>query len=296
VSRLRQEQRAVPALLRARYALADRLVFGKIRARFGGRLRYFVSGSAALSRDVAEWFDAAGLLILEGYGLTESSAATFVNRPENPRFGTAGLPLPGVEVRLADDGEVLLRGPGVMRGYHGLPEQTAEALDADGWLHTGDVGELLPSGHLTITDRKKDLIKTSGGKYVAPQPIEVMFAAFCPLASHIVVHGDGRNFCTALITLDPDELAAWARGHGLDGTDYAELARRDDVRTAVEAGVKALNQRLNRWETIKDFRILDHDLSVEAGELTPSLKVKRRVVESHYAALLDEMYAVPVRH
>jgi len=295
VSRLRQEQRAVPALLRARYALADRLVFGKIRARFGGRLRYFVSGSAALSRDVAEWFDAAGLLILEGYGLTESSAATFVNRPEDSRFGTAGLPLPGVEVRLAEDGEVLLRGPGVMRGYHGLPQQTAEALDADGWLHTGDVGELTASGHLSITDRKKDLIKTSGGKYVAPQPIEVMFAAFCPLASHIVVHGDGRNFCTALITLDPDELAGWARGHGLDGTDYTELARRDEIRAAVEAGVKALNQRLNRWETIKDFRVLDHDLTVEAGELTPSMKVKRRVVESHYAALLDEMYAVPAR-
>jgi long-chain acyl-CoA synthetase len=292
VSRLRQQGRRPSPLLAARYALADRLVFGKIRARFGGRLRYFVSGSAALSRDVAEWFDAAGLLILEGYGLTESSAATFVNRPQDARFGTVGPALPGIEVRVAEDGEVLVRGPGVMRGYHGLAEQTAEALDPDGWLHTGDVGELAPTGHLTITDRKKDLIKTSGGKYVAPQPIEVMFAALCPLASRIVVHGDGRNYCTALITLDPDELAAWARGHGLSG-DYAELARRDEVRTAVEAGVRALNERLNRWETIKDFRILDHDLTVEAGELTASLKVKRRVVESRYATLLDEMYAVP---
>jgi long-chain acyl-CoA synthetase len=310
VSRLRRQHRRPPALLAARYALADRLVFGKIRDRFGGRVRYFVSGSAALSRDVAEWFDAAGLLILEGYGLTETSAATFVNRPADPRFGTVGPPLPGVEVRIAGDGEVLVRGPGVMRGYHGLAEQTTEALDMDGWLHTGDVGELAPTGHLTITDRKKDLIKTSGGKYVAPQPIEVMFAALCPLASHIVVHGDGRNYCTALITLDQDELFAWAQSHGVaPGQDragqdpaaqdpaarYAELTRRDEVRAAVQAGVKALNERLNRWETIKDFRILDHDLTVESGELTPSLKIKRRVVESRYAALLDEMYAVPAR-
>jgi long-chain acyl-CoA synthetase len=293
VSRLRQQHRRPPPLLAAQYALADRLVFGKIRARFGGRMRYFVSGSAALSRDVAEWFDAAGLLILEGYGLTESSAATFVNRPEDPQFGTAGLPLPGVEVRLAGDGEVLLRGPGIMRGYHGLAEQTTEALDADGWLHTGDVGELLDSGHLRITDRKKDLIKTSGGKYVAPQPIEVMFAALCPLASHIVVHGDGRNYCTALVTLDPDELTAWAHSHSLDGIRYADLTRHDDVKAAVQAGVTALNERLNRWETIKAFRILDHDLTVEAGELTPSLKIKRRFVESKYAALLDEMYTHP---
>jgi long-chain acyl-CoA synthetase len=290
VSRLRQERRPVPALLAARYKVADRLVFGKIRARFGGRMRYFVSGSAALSRDVAEWFDAAGLLILEGYGLTESSAATFVNRPEDTRFGTAGPPLPGVEVRLAEDGEVLLRGPGVMRGYHGLPEQTAEALDPDGWLHTGDVGELAPSGHLSITDRKKDLIKTSGGKYVAPQPIEVMFAALCPLASHLVVHGEGRNYCTALVTLDPDELTVWARGHGLAGLEYAELSQRDEVRTVVESGVKALNDRLNRWETIKNFRVLDHDLTVEDGELTPSMKVKRKFVETKYADLLDAMY------
>jgi long-chain acyl-CoA synthetase len=295
VSRLRQQHRRPAPLLAARYAVADRLVFGKIRARFGGRLRFFVSGSAALSMDVAEWFDAAGLLILEGYGLTESSAATFVNRLETARFGTAGLPLPGVEVRLADDGEVLVRGPGVMRGYHGLAEQTSEALDADGWLHTGDVGELLDSGHLRITDRKKDLIKTSGGKYVAPQPIEVVFAALCPLASHIVVHGDGRNYCTALITLDPDELADWAGSHGLAGADYAELAGRADVRAIVEAAVKALNERLNRWETIKDFRVLDHDLTVEAGELTPSMKLKRRVVENRYAALLGEMYPVPAQ-
>jgi len=291
VSRSRQQGRRPGRLLAVQHALADRLVFARIRDRFGGRIRCFVSGSAALSPDVAEWFDGAGLLILEGYGLTETSAATFVNRPSDVRFGTVGQPMPGVEVRVAEDGEVLLRGPGIMRGYHRLPEQTAEALDPDGWLHTGDIGELDRDGFLRITDRKKDLIKTSGGKYVAPQPIEVLFKAICPLAAQIVVHGDGRNYCTALVALDPDELAGWARGHDVAETDYAKLAGRDDVRAIVAAGVKELNNRLNRWETIKDFRVLDHDLTVEAGDLTPSLKVRRRVVEANNRALLDEMYA-----
>jgi long-chain acyl-CoA synthetase len=300
VSRLRQQDRRPGVRLAVAHAVADRLVFTRIRARFGGRIRVFVSGSAALSADIAEWFDAAGLLILEGYGLTESSAGSFINRPESARFGTAGPPLPGTEVRIAEDGEVLLRGPGVMRGYHRLPEQTAEALTPDGWLHTGDIGELDAGGRLRLTDRKKDLIKTSGGKYVAPQPIEVLFAGICPLASHLVVHGDGRNYCTALVTLDPDELAAWARGRGLPGdpadpAGYTGLVRRDEVRAAVAAGIETLNTRLNRWETIKDFRILDHDLTIEAGELTPSLKVKRRAVEARYRALLDEMYAMPAR-
>jgi long-chain acyl-CoA synthetase len=290
VSALRQEGKRPPALLRARYALADRLVFGKIRARFGGRIRYFVSGSAALSRDVAEWFDAAGLVLLEGYGLTETSAGTCVNRPTAPRLGTAGPPLPGTELRIAEDGEVLVRGPGVMRGYHKLAEQTLETLAPDGWLHTGDIGEIGPGGELSITDRKKDLIKTSGGKYVAPQPIEVMFAALCPIASHLIVHGDGRNYCTALVTLDPDELTGWAGGRDLGGASYAELAVRDDVRAIVADAISTVNTRLNRWETIKDFRILDHDLTVEDGEITPSLKVKRRAVETMNRALLDEMY------
>ena len=293
VSRLQQQGRRPGALLATQHAVADRLVFSKIRARFGGRLRYFVSGSAPLSAEVAEWFHGAGMLILEGYGLTETSAGAFVNRPAQARFGTVGQPLPGVEVRIAEDGEVLLRGPGNMRGYHQLPEQTAETLDPDGWLHTGDIGELDGAGFLRVTDRKKDLIKTSGGKYVAPQPIEVQFTAICPMASHFVVHGDGRNYCTAVVALDPDELAAWARGHGVAGTDFATLAARDDVRATVAAAVKELNSRLNRWETIKDFRILDHDLTVEAGELTPSLKVRRRVVESRYRPLLDEMYITP---
>jgi long-chain acyl-CoA synthetase len=182
-----------------------------------------------------------------------------------------------------------------MRGYHGLPEATAEALDGDGWLHTGDIGEIDADGFLRITDRKKDLIKTSGGKFVAPQPIEVAFPVICGLASQFVVHGDGRNYITALVTLDPDALRQWAEANGVAERDPAALAGSDEVRAVVAAGVKQLNAGLNRWETIKDFRILEHDLSVESGELTPSLKLKRRVVEQRYKHVFEEMYAANER-
>jgi long-chain acyl-CoA synthetase len=276
-------------LLKAQHAVADRLVFTRLRSRFGGRLRFLVSGSAALSQDVAEFFHAAGILVLEGYGLTETSAGTFVNRPDHYKFGTVGLPFPGTDVRIADDGEVLLRGPGLMSGYHGLPEQTAEALDGDGWFHTGDIGELDEDGFLRITDRKKDLIKTSNGKYVAPQSVEILFKGSCALASQIVVLGDGHSYCAALITLDEDALAQWAAHHGVSGS-YAELTRRDDVRAEVSAAVDAMNARLNRWETIKTFRILDRDLTIEDGELTPSLKVRRKAVADRHADLIAEMY------
>jgi long-chain acyl-CoA synthetase len=278
------------ATLKAKHAVADRLVFTKLRARFGGKLRFLVSGSATLSQDVAEFFHAAGILILEGYGLTETSAGTFVNRPDHYKLGTVGLVFPGTDVRLAEDGEVLLRGPGVMTGYHGLPEQTAEALTDDGWLRTGDVGELDADGFLSITDRKKDLIKTSQGKYVAPQAIEVLFKGACALASQIVVLGDGRGYCTALITLDEDALTQWAKHRSVTGT-YDELTRHPDVKAEVAAAIESVNARLNRWETIKTFRILDRDLSIEEGELTPSLKVRRKVVEQHYTAVIAEMYS-----
>ena len=290
VSELRQQRREPGGLLAVQHKLADRLVLAKLRARFGGRIRVFISGSAPLSPEVSRWFHAAGLLVLEGYGLTETSAAICVNLPDTFRFGTVGPALPGSEVRIAADGEVLLRGPGVMRGYHGLPAATAEALDDDGWLHSGDLGELDPDGLLRITGRKKDLIKTSGGKYVAPQPIESSFPALCPLASQFIVHGDGRNYCTALVTLDPDALALWASGRGVTETDPAALARHPDVRAEVRRAVDTLNGTLARWETIKDFRILEQDLTIEAGELTPSMKVKRRVVESRYREVLDLMY------
>jgi long-chain acyl-CoA synthetase len=290
VSALRQQGKEPSGLLALQHGLADKLVFSKIRERFGGRVRFFISGAAALSKDIAEWFHAAGVIVAEGYGLTESSAATFVNRPpDHVKFGTVGPPMPGTEVKIADDGEILIKGPGVMRGYHGLPEQTADMLDADGWLHTGDIGEVV-NGYLRVTDRKKDLIKTSGGKYVAPQKVEVIFKAVSPYASQIVVHGDTRNYVTALITLDPDAMETWAEQNSHSGKPYEELVALPEVRRMIEAHVNELNTRLERWETIKKFEILSQDLTVENGDLTPSMKVKRKSVEAKYMAVLDRMY------
>ncbi len=291
MSRAVLEGRDPGLLLTAEHAVADRLVLKKIRTLLGGRLRFLISGSAALSEDVARWFHAAGVTILEGYGLTETSAAVSIVRLEAPAFGVVGPPLAGTEVRIAEDGEVLVRGPGVMRGYHRKPEATAEVLDAEGWFATGDVGELDAQGRLRITDRKKDLIKTSGGKYIAPQVIETMFRATCPLASQMLVHGDGRNYATALIALDPDALEQWARAHNREGESYGERAMDPAVQAYIASCVEELNSRLNRWETIKDFRVLDHDLSVESDELTPSMKVKRKVAEARHRELIDSMYA-----
>lgn len=245
----------------------------------------------ALPPEIGFFFSGAGIHILEGYGLTETSAASFVNPGESYRTGTVGKPLPGTEVRIAEDGEILLRGPGVMQGYHGLPEQTAEVLEADGWLHTGDIGELSEDGYLRITDRKKDLIKTSGGKYVAPTEIEGRFKALCPFVSHIVVHGAGRNYCTALIALDEPSIRGWAKENGLDGMAYAGIVGSPGVHELVDGYVRRLNLDLQRWQTIKKFAILPRDLDVEHGDLTPSLKLKRPAVEKRYAALIEEMYA-----
>ncbi len=277
-------------VLAVQHALADRLVLHKVRARFGGRIRFFISGSAALNRDVAQWFDATGMLILEGYGLTESSAASFVNRPDAYAFGSVGWAVPGTDVRIADDGEVLLKGPGIMSGYHDRPDDSAEAVDGDGWLHTGDIGNLDDRGFLRITDRKKDLFKTSGGKYVAPSAIESMFMGVCPYASALIVHGDGRNFVSALVTLDPDAMAGWAVENAMSGRPYAELVGSPEAREMVQGYIDALNARLNPWETIKKFLILPKDLSIEDGDLTPSMKLKRRVVAKKYKDELDSLY------
>ncbi len=290
VSRLKLEGKPVPAPLALQRKVADKLVFSKIRERFGGRVRFFISGSAALSREVAEWFHAAGVVILEGYGLTETSAGSFVNRPDSFKFGTVGPPFPGTEVKIAEDGEILIKGPGVMDGYHHMEDETKAALVGDGWFATGDIGELDADGFLRITDRKKDLFKTSGGKYVAPSNIEALFKALCPLASQMVVHGSERNFCSALITLDADAVADWASKHELEGRPYSEIVMSDDMHDEIERYVEQLNDRLNRWESIKRFVILDHDLTIESGELTPSLKLKRRVVEDNYRHRLDALY------
>jgi len=289
VSPIRLAGQQPTGLLGLQYALADRLVFSKIKARMGGKIRFFVSGSAPLSREVQEWFHAAGLLVLEGYGLTETSAATCVNNPRATRFGTVGPPIPGSQVKIADDGEILIKGPGVMRGYHNLPEATADALK-DGWFATGDIGELDQQGYLRITDRKKDLIKTSGGKYVAPQKVEGVLKAACPYISQVLVHGDGRKYVTALITIDAEAIEGWAKEQGLSYSSLEELAGSSEVHLLIDGFVAQANQSLERWETIKRFEILPTDLSVDEGEVTPSMKVKRRAVEKKYADLLDSMY------
>ncbi|MER6500471.1 AMP-dependent synthetase/ligase [Streptomyces sp. NPDC001455] len=281
---------SVPFALGARHKIADTLVFAKIREAFGGRLRACISGSAALAPDIGYFFAGAGIHILEGYGLTETSAASFVNPGEAYRTGTVGKPLPGTEVRIADDGEILLRGPGVMQGYHGQPEKTAEVLEADGWFHTGDIGELSVDGYLRITDRKKDLIKTSGGKYIAPAEIEGRFKAVCPFVSNILVHGANRNYCTALIALDEPTILGWAAENGLGGKSYAEVVASAQAVELIEGYVQRLNQGLQRWQTVKTFRLLPRDLDIEHGELTPSLKLKRPVVEREYKDLIEDMY------
>ncbi|MYT36697.1 AMP-binding protein [Streptomyces sp. SID8356] len=282
---------SVPFALGAKHKVADALVYSKIRDAFGGRLRACVSGSAALAPDIGFFFAGAGVHILEGYGLTESSAASFVNPGEAYRTGTVGKPLPGTEVRIAEDGEILLRGPGIMQGYHKLPDKTDEVLESDGWFHTGDIGELSADGYLRITDRKKDLIKTSGGKYVAPAEVEGQFKAVCPFVSNILVHGADRNFCTALIALDGPTILNWAAENGLEGKEYAEVVAAPQTVELIDGYVQRLNEGLQRWQTIKKFRLLPRDLDVEHGELTPSLKLKRPVVEREYQGLIDEMYA-----
>jgi long-chain acyl-CoA synthetase len=291
VAALRAEGRSASLLLAAEFVIADALVLNKIQARFGGRIRFFISGSAALNADVARWFDAAGLLILEGYGLTESSAASFVNRPGSYVFGSVGWPLPGTEVRIAPDGEIVLRGPGVMAGYHNLPQDTAETVDQDGWLHTGDIGNLDKRGFLRITDRKKDLFKTSNGKHVAPSAIESIFQGVCPYASQLIVEGEGRTFVSALVALDPDAMAGWAAENAMAGMPYIEVVSSPAVRRLVQGYIDELNAKLNHWETIKKFIILDRDLSIDEGELTPSMKLKRRVVAEKYKKELDSLYA-----
>ncbi len=287
---LRREGRSVPLPLRAARMAADRLVFEKIRGLFGGRLRFFVSGSAPLARELAEFFDAAGITILEGYGLTETSAAIFINTPDRLKLGTVGRPLPGTEVRIApEDGEILVRGRAVMRGYHGLPEETAASL-SDGFLRTGDIGELDAEGFLRITDRKKDLIKTSGGKYVAPQLLEGKLKAACPWIEHALVHGNNRGFVSALVTLDEEAIRRWASGQGLSDVPIATLATDERVRALIEPAFREVNGEMPNYAVIKKWAVLPRGLTIEAGELTPSLKVKRKIVEQEYKATLDAFY------
>jgi long-chain acyl-CoA synthetase len=290
VSVLRRQRKRVPAYLQVQYGFFDKLIYSQIRNRFGGRLRFFVSGAAAMNQEIAEWFHGVGIIILEGYGLTESAAGSFVNHPNNNKIGTVGPTLPGTEVMIGKGDEILIRGPGVMDGYHNLPLDTSRAFSKGGWLRTGDQGTLDDDGYLTITGRMKELFKTSNGKYVAPPAIEAKFKALCPYASQFVVFGDQRNYCVALITLDPDAMAGWAERNGMGQASYAEIVASSTAHDMVGEYVRQLNTHLNRWESIKKWELLPDDLSIESGELTPSLKVKRNVVEENHRATLDALY------
>jgi long-chain acyl-CoA synthetase len=292
VSALRRDGKKPGRVLRTRYAMFDKLVFSRIRQGLGGRMRLLVSGGAPLDPEVAEFFHAAGLLILEGYGLTESSAASFVNRPGRFRFGTVGLPLDGVRVQIADDGEILLAGRGVMRGYWQDPDATAAVLQ-DGWLHTGDVGSLDDQGFLTITDRKKDLIVTASGKNVAPLDIEARIQARSELVGHVVMQGDKRPYCTALIALDPDGARRWASERGIASTSVAELSTLPELQASVWEHVRSVNSELASHERIRRIAVLPRPLQIDQGELTPSGKVRRRPVGERWGDLLDALYDAP---
>ena len=289
VSQLQQKGREPTGLLKIQHELAHRLVFQKIHAVFGGRIRGFISGAAPLSRELSEFFHAVGLLILEGYGMTENAAAATVNRLDSYKFGTVGFPIPGCEVRIAADGEVLIRGRNVMTGYWQNPEATAETLQ-DGWLHTGDIGEIDVDGFLRITDRKKDIIVTAGGKNVAPQNVEAHLKN-APFVSQVMVYGDNRKFLTALITLDEDAIRSWADTRGIRYASTAELTQNADVYKLIDGLVQDKNRTLASYETIKKFAILERDLTVEDGDLTPSLKMRRKEVTRKYQDLLDSFYS-----
>ena len=276
-------------LLARKYALAQKLVFSKLKARTGGRLRYFVSGGAPLAPEINKFFYAAGLVILEGYGLTETSPVICVNTPEHFRIGTVGRPVDGVEVLIASDGEILTRGPHVMKGYYNSPEATAEAIDADGWFHTGDIGELR-DGFLAITDRKKDIIVTAGGKNIAPQPVENLVKTN-KYVSQAVMIGDKRRFPSMLVVPNFEQLEAWAKRKNFIWTDRSQLIRMPAVHSKMEEEVLGMLTDLAQYERPKKIALLENDFSLEKGEMTPTQKVKRRVVDRNYKDVIDTIYA-----
>jgi long-chain acyl-CoA synthetase len=290
VSRRQQRGQPIPAGLGLKHRIADKLVFSKLHARLGGRLRWAVSGGAPLSRDIAEFFHAVGVLVLEGYGLTETCPVLTFNRPDRFRFGSVGQALAGVELRIAEDGEILARGPNIAtRGYWEQPEATAAVFEPDGWFHTGDIGRLDEDGFLFITDRKKDLIVTAGGMNVAPQNIENLLKAD-PFISQVMIYGDRRPYPVALITLNADELGKFARGEGILTPDPGILAQHPKVVERIARTVEEKNSQLQSYARIKKFVILPEDFTQENGQLTPTLKVKRKVVAETYHDRLEELY------
>jgi long-chain acyl-CoA synthetase len=275
-------------LLRKRYEFADRKVLSKIRGLFGGKLRLAVSGAAPISPDILRFFDAAGVLVLEGWGMTETSTAATISSPDDFKIGTIGKPFPGCEIKIAEDGEILVKGPNVFQGYYKNEEATRETI-VNGWLHTGDLGAIDGDGFIKITGRKKDIIITAGGKNITPANLENEIKQQ-PLVSQCVVVGDRRPYLVALVTLDPEEAVAYAKEHGLP-EDPAQLAGNRDVRAAIEAHLAKVNEKFARVEQVKKIAILPHDLSQESGELTPTLKVKRAVVADKHQGEIEKLYA-----
>ncbi len=290
VSALQQKKQSIPAGLKLQHALANKLVLSKIQTAFGGRLLWAVSGAAPLNKSIAEFFHACGILILEGIGMTENTSFTNVNRYDHNKFGTVGPVGPGIEMKLASDGEVLYRGANVMKGYFKNPESTAETIDKDGWLYTGDIGEVDAEGFLRITDRKKDLIITAGGKNIAPQRIERILRT-SRYISQAMAFGDRKKYVTALVTLNPDHVLPWVKTQGIAYKNFEALAQHPNVLALINAEVAEKNKELASYESVKQIRIVPKDFSIDGGELTPSLKIKRKVVTERYRSLLEEMYA-----
>ena len=288
VRQLRARGEDVPEELSAAYDRAEEAVYGKVRALFGGRMEKAVTGAAPISSEILEFFYACGVPVLEGWGMTETVAIGTVNRLESFKFGTVGLPLPGVELKIADDGEILIKGPNVFREYWRNPEATEEAFTEDGWLKTGDLGAIDEDGFMSITGRKKDIIITAGGKNLAPANLENDLSR-SRWISHAVMHGDRRPYPVALITLDPEEIGPWAKERGLP-EEMAELIDREEVRDLIQEVLDGANAKYARVEQIKKFALLDHDLTQEAGELTPTLKLKRNVVNERYAGVFEDLY------
>jgi long-chain acyl-CoA synthetase len=277
-------------MLGFKLSLAEKLVFSKLKEKLGGKIRFFVSGGAPLSKEVAEFFAYAGIYILEGYGLTETSPVIAVNPYDGFKFGTVGKILPNVEVKIADDGEILTKGPHVMVGYYKNEDETKEAIDPDGWFHTGDIGYIDEDGYLVITDRKKNIIVTSGGKNIAPQPIEGLLTSSRYIEQAVLI-GDRRKFCSALIVPNLDALKSWAEGEGISAGDTEALLKDDRVIRMYREEIDRLSVDLASYETIKKFSLLPEPFSIETGELTPTLKVKRKIVEEKYKDILDAFYA-----
>jgi long-chain acyl-CoA synthetase len=289
--RMRETERAgrQPGfLLRKQYEIADRQVLSKIRNLFGGRIKVAVSGAAPINPEILRFFDAAGVLVVEGWGMTETSTAATIATPEDFKFGTVGRPFPGCEIKIANDGEILVRGPNIFQGYYKNPEATAETL-VDGWLHTGDIGEIDSDGYVKITGRKKDIIITAGGKNITPANLEAEIKQH-PLVSQCVVIGDRRPYLVAVVTLDPEEAEKFASEHGLP-SDPAALASNAEIRRAIDEHLERVNAKFARVEQVKKIAILPHDLSQEGGELTPTMKVKRNVVAEKYDGQIEALYA-----